>query len=41
MNGRAPTRRPHDRFQDFDIVYVVTGVAPFTRNLERIGRFGN
>jgi aminoglycoside 6-adenylyltransferase len=41
LNGsRAnPNARP-DPFRDFDIVYVVTDVAPFWRNLEWIGRFG-
>jgi len=41
MNGsRANPNAPHDRFQDFDIVYIVTDVAPFKYNLEWIKRFG-
>jgi aminoglycoside 6-adenylyltransferase len=41
MNGsRANPNAPHDRFQDFDIVYIVTDVAPFRHNLEWIKRFG-
>src|SRR5690349_14459949 len=41
MNGsRANSNAPRDTFQDFDIVYVVTDVEPFTRNLEWIQRFG-
>ena len=41
MNGsRANPNAPHDFFQDYDIVYVVTDPAPFTRNLEWIKRFG-
>lgn len=41
MNGsRANPNAPHDPFQDFDIVYIVTDVEPFTRNLEWIQRFG-
>jgi aminoglycoside 6-adenylyltransferase len=41
MNGsRANPSAPHDRFQDFDIVYVVTDVAPFRRNFAWIRRFG-
>jgi aminoglycoside 6-adenylyltransferase len=41
MNGsRADPRARHDPFQDFDIVYLVTDVAPFRRNLEWIRRFG-
>jgi aminoglycoside 6-adenylyltransferase len=41
MNGsRAnPNSRP-DPFQDFDIIYLVTDVAPFRRNLDWITRFG-
>src|SRR5512133_3900497 len=41
MNGsRANPNAPHDPFQDFDIVYIVTDVEPFTHNLEWIQRFG-
>jgi len=41
MNGsRANPNAPRDPFQDFDIVYIVTDVEPFTRNLEWIRRFG-
>lgn len=41
MNGsRTNPNVPRDPFQDFDIVYIVTDVAPFRRNLEWIQRFG-
>lgn len=30
----ANPNAPHDRFQDFDIVYIVTDVAPFWHNLD-------
>ena len=41
MNGsRANPNAPHDRFQDFDIVYFVRDVKPFIHNLEWIKRFG-
>ena len=41
LNGsRANPNAPHDRFQDFDIVYIVTDVAPFRCNYEWIKRFG-
>lgn len=41
MNGsRANPNAPRDIFQDFDIVYVVTDVAPFKNNYEWIKRFG-
>lgn len=41
MNGsRTNPNAPRDLFQDFDIVYIVTDVEPFTRNLEWIQRFG-
>jgi aminoglycoside 6-adenylyltransferase len=41
MNGsRANPSAPRDFFQDFDIVYLVSEVAPFKRNLEWIKRFG-
>jgi aminoglycoside 6-adenylyltransferase len=41
LNGsRANPSAPRDIFQDFDIVYLVTDVAPFRRNLPWIGRFG-
>jgi len=42
MNGsRANPNAPKDRFQDFDIVYIVTDVTPFRYNLEWIKRFGD
>jgi aminoglycoside 6-adenylyltransferase len=41
MNGsRANPNAPRDIFQDFDIVYLVTELAPFRRNLQWIERFG-
>lgn len=41
MNGsRTNPNVPRDLFQDFDIVYIVTDVDPFRRNLEWIKRFG-
>jgi len=41
MNGsRANPNAPRDPFQDFDIVYVVTDVAPFRYNSAWIERFG-
>ncbi len=41
MNGsRANSNAPRDIFQDFDILYIVTDVAPFIRNGEWIKRFG-
>lgn len=41
MNGsRANPNAPQDVFQDFDIVYIVTDVAPFKNNYEWIERFG-
>lgn len=41
MNGsRANPMTPRDIFQDFDIVYIITDVAPYVRNLEWIKRFG-
>jgi aminoglycoside 6-adenylyltransferase len=41
MNGsRANPSVPHDPFQDFDIVYIVTAVAPFAHDLAWIKRFG-
>ena len=41
MNGsRANPNAPRDIFQDFDIVYIVTDVEPFWKNLEWIERFG-
>jgi len=41
MNGsRANPNAPHDPFQDFDIVYIVTYVAPFRKNATWIERFG-
>ena len=42
MNGsRTNPNAPRDFFQDFDIVYIVTDVEPFRRNLEWIKRFGD
>jgi len=41
MNGsRANTNAPRDFFQDYDVVYIVTDMAPFKNNLEWIERFG-
>ncbi|MBN2146546.1 MAG: aminoglycoside 6-adenylyltransferase [Anaerolineales bacterium] len=41
MNGsRANPNAPRDFFQDYDIVYLVTEMAPFVRNHEWIKRFG-
>jgi aminoglycoside 6-adenylyltransferase len=41
MNGsRANPAALADFFQDYDIVYFVTEVAPFRHNLDWIGRFG-
>jgi aminoglycoside 6-adenylyltransferase len=41
MNGsRTNPNAPRDIFQDFDIVYVVTDMAPFVRNRAWIERFG-
>jgi aminoglycoside 6-adenylyltransferase len=41
MNGsRANPNAPRDIFQDFDIVYLVTDVAPFKDDLAWISRFG-
>jgi aminoglycoside 6-adenylyltransferase len=41
MNGsRANPNAPKDFFQDYDIVYIVTEVAPFRNNYEWIKRFG-
>jgi aminoglycoside 6-adenylyltransferase len=41
MNGsRANPNAPRDPFQDFDIVYMVTDVAPFANNLDWIKHFG-
>jgi aminoglycoside 6-adenylyltransferase len=41
LNGsRASPDAPRDCFQDFDVVYLVTDVAPFRRDLEWIRRFG-
>jgi aminoglycoside 6-adenylyltransferase len=41
MNGsRANPNAPHDRFQDFDVVYFVTDVKPFDHNFEWLKRFG-
>jgi len=41
LNGsRANPDAPRDIFQDYDIIYFVTEVAPFKENLDWIGRFG-
>jgi len=41
LNGsRANPNAPRDIFQDFDIVYLVTDLAPFKNNLQWIERFG-
>jgi aminoglycoside 6-adenylyltransferase len=41
LNGsRANLNAPRDIFQDFDIIYIVNDVQPFTNNLEWIKRFG-
>ncbi|HSJ88310.1 MAG TPA: aminoglycoside 6-adenylyltransferase [Anaerolineales bacterium] len=42
MNGsRANPNAPHDPFQDFDIVYIVTDVSSFRHDHEWIRRFGD
>ncbi len=42
MNGsRANPNAHRDIFQDYDIVYVVTEMAPFVHNLAWIERFGD
>jgi len=41
MNGsRANPSAPRDPFQDFDIVYLVSDMTPYQKNLEWIKRFG-
>ena len=41
LNGsRVNPNSPRDPFQDFDVVYVVTDMAPFRHNFEWIQRFG-
>jgi aminoglycoside 6-adenylyltransferase len=41
MNGsRTNPNAPRDLFQDFDIVYLVTEVSPFTEDRTWINRFG-
>jgi aminoglycoside 6-adenylyltransferase len=41
MSGsRANLDAPRDPFQDFDVVYIVTDVAPFKHNYAWIKRFG-
>jgi aminoglycoside 6-adenylyltransferase len=41
LNGsRTNPNAPRDPFQDFDVVYVVTNVAPFVENEAWIDRFG-
>ncbi len=42
MNGsRANPYAPRDIFQDYDIIYLVTDVAPFHNNFAWIKRFGD
>src|SRR5512139_3876860 len=42
MNGsRANPNAPRDIFQDYDIVYIVTDVAPFKHNYGWIDGFGS
>lgn len=41
LNGsRANPKAPHDIFQDFDIVYLVTEIDSFKQDLGWVGRFG-
>src|SRR5512143_3935091 len=40
VGSRANPNAPRDPFQDFDVVYFVTEMAPFVRNLEWVKRFG-
>jgi aminoglycoside 6-adenylyltransferase len=41
LNGsRVNPNVPRDFFQDFDVIYFVTDVAPYKENLEWIKRFG-
>jgi len=41
LNGsRANPNAPRDRWQDFDIIYIVTDVQPFRNNLPWLERFG-
>jgi aminoglycoside 6-adenylyltransferase len=41
LNGsRVNPNAPRDIFQDYDVVYIVTEVAPFKHNLHWIERFG-
>ena len=41
LNGsRANPNAPRDFFQDFDIIYLVTELAPFINNRRWIQRFG-
>jgi aminoglycoside 6-adenylyltransferase len=41
LNGsRANPNAPRDIFQDYDIVYLVTDITPFWKNLQWIERFG-
>ena len=41
LNGsRVNPNAPRDPFQDFDVVYLVTDMAPFRHNIEWIQRFG-
>ena len=41
MNGsRVNPNAPRDFFQDYDVVYFVTDVAPFKNNYDWIKRFG-
>ena len=41
LNGsRVNPNAPRDFFQDFDVIYFVTDIAPYYENLEWITRFG-
>ncbi len=41
LNGsRANPNAPRDIFRDYDVVYLVTDVAPFWKNIKWIERFG-
>lgn len=40
QGSRANPNAPRDFFQDFDILYLVTDVTPYRRNLDYIQRFG-
>jgi aminoglycoside 6-adenylyltransferase len=41
LNGSRVNRNaPRDFFQDFDVIYFVTDVVPYSKNMEWISRFG-